>query len=142
MIRLAVRVARADAEIAAAELLALAPAGLEERDVDADTVELAIYGAPGELPQLPDLRAVVGDRLVDVSTSAVPDDWSDRWRDWHRPLESTVRRACSYRRRGAAPPSAARAAARSASFACRDIALRFLDRAIIHQTNPIYDEFV
>jgi ribosomal protein L11 methyltransferase len=87
VIRLAVRVARADAEIAAAELLTLAPGGLEERDLDDDTVELAVYGAPGELPQLPDVRAVVGERLVDVSTSEVADDWSERWREWHRPLD-------------------------------------------------------
>jgi ribosomal protein L11 methyltransferase len=87
VIRLAVRVARADAELAAAELLALSPAGLEEHDVDEETVELAIYGAPGELPLVPDLRAVVGDALVDVLTSEVPDDWTERWRDWHRPLD-------------------------------------------------------
>jgi len=61
MIRLAIRVARRDAEIALAELLALAPAGVEEVD-DGDTIEYALYGAPGELPALPDLRAAVGTR--------------------------------------------------------------------------------
>ena len=85
MIRLAVRVDRAHAEPVLAELLELAPAGLEERDVDAGTVEYAIYGAPGELPALPDLRAAAGDALVDVSTSEVPDGRD--WRDWHRPLD-------------------------------------------------------
>jgi ribosomal protein L11 methyltransferase len=87
VIRLAVRVARADAEIAAAELLVLSPGGLEERDLDDETVELAIYGAAGELPRLPDLRALVGERLVQVSTTEVPDDWAERWREWHRPLD-------------------------------------------------------
>ena len=87
MIRLAVRVARADAELAAAELMTLSPGGLEERDVDADTVELAIYGAPGEVPQVGELRAAVGGALVDVLTSEVPDDWAERWRSWHRPLD-------------------------------------------------------
>ena len=61
MIRLALRVRRADAEIVLAALLALAPAGVEERDVSDDVMEYAVYGAPGELPALPDLRAAAGD---------------------------------------------------------------------------------
>ncbi len=47
MIRLAVRVRRADAEVALAELLPLAPSGVEERDLPGDVVEYAVYGAPG-----------------------------------------------------------------------------------------------
>ncbi len=83
MIRLAIRVARDQAEQVLAELAELAPAGLEERDVDEDTVEYAIYGAPGELPPLPDLRAAAGGALVDVSTTELADDWDVRWRTWH-----------------------------------------------------------
>jgi len=83
MIRLAIRVAREQAELVLAELAELAPAGLEERDVDAGTVEYAIYGAPGELPPLPDLRAAAGGALVDVSTTELADDWDVRWRTWH-----------------------------------------------------------
>jgi ribosomal protein L11 methyltransferase len=83
VIRLAVRVARREADIVLAELSELAPAGMEERDVDDATVEYAIYGAPGELPSLPDVRAAVGGALVDVSTTELPDDWEDRWRTWH-----------------------------------------------------------
>jgi ribosomal protein L11 methyltransferase len=85
MIRLAVRVARADAEIALAELLELAPAGVEEVD-HGETVEYAVYGAPGELPALPDLRAAAGAALVDITTTEVADDWESRWRSFHRPL--------------------------------------------------------
>jgi ribosomal protein L11 methyltransferase len=85
MIRLAVRVARSQAEPVLAELLALVPAGLEERDVDDETVEYALYGAPGELPDVGDLRAVAGGALVELSTSEVGDGSS--WRDWHRPLD-------------------------------------------------------
>jgi ribosomal protein L11 methyltransferase len=85
VIRLAVRVERAHAEPVLAELLELAPGGLEERDVDAQTVEYAIYGAPGELPELPDLRAAAGAALVDVSTAEVDD--GSGWRDWHRPVD-------------------------------------------------------
>jgi ribosomal protein L11 methyltransferase len=85
MIRLAVRVARSQAEPVLAELLELVPGGLEELDVDDDTVEYALYGAPGELPDVGELRAVAGGALVDVSTSDVSDG-SD-WRDWHRPLD-------------------------------------------------------
>jgi ribosomal protein L11 methyltransferase len=83
VIRLAVRVARPQADVVLAELSELAPAGMEERDVDDATVEYAIYGAPGELPSLPDVRAAVGGALVDVSTTELPDDWEDRWRTWH-----------------------------------------------------------
>ena len=87
MIRLAIRVAREHAEPVLAELLALSPGGLEERDVDAATVEYALYGAPGELPDLHDVRAAAGGALVDVSTSEVGDGWEERWREWHRPLD-------------------------------------------------------
>jgi len=83
VIRLAIRVSRDQAELVLAELAELAPAGLEERDVDADTVEYAIYGAPGELPPLPDLKAAAGGALVDVSTTELADDWDVRWRTWH-----------------------------------------------------------
>lgn len=86
MIRLAIRVQRADAELVLAELLELAPAGVEEVDVDERTVEYVVYGAPGELPELPAVRAAAGAALVEVSTSLVADDWADRWREFHRPL--------------------------------------------------------
>ncbi len=86
MIRLAVTVRREHAEAALAELLEFV-SGLEERDVDADTVEYVLYGAAGELPALGELRATVGGALVDVSTSELPDDWSERWRSFHAPLD-------------------------------------------------------
>ena len=86
MLRLALRVRRADAELVLAELLELAPGGVEEVDVDSETVEYAVYGPPGELPELPDLRAAAGAALVDVSSSTVADDWADRWREFHKPL--------------------------------------------------------
>ncbi len=85
MIRLAVRVRREQSELVLAELLELAPGGVEEVDED-DVVEYALYGPPGELPALPDLRAAAGGALVEVSTQEVPDDWADRWREFHRPL--------------------------------------------------------
>jgi ribosomal protein L11 methyltransferase len=85
LIRLALRVSRPDAERVLAELLELVPAGVEEVDAG-DHVEYAVYGAPGELPALPDLRAAAGGALVEVSTSEVADDWADRWRAFHRPL--------------------------------------------------------
>jgi ribosomal protein L11 methyltransferase len=86
VIRLALRVPRAQAEMVLADLLELVPSGVEESDLEDGTVEYAIYGAPGELPVLPDLRAAAGDALVEVCTSEIPDDWSERWRDFHRPI--------------------------------------------------------
>lgn len=85
MIRLAVRVDRAHAEVALAELLELAPSGVEEVD-HGDSVEYAVYGPPGELPALPDLEAAVGGALVEVTTTELPDDWSERWKQFHVPL--------------------------------------------------------
>ena len=86
MIRLAVRVRREQAELVLAELLSLAPSGVEEVDAAPDVVEYAVYGAPGELPALPDVTAAVGSALVEISTSEVADDWDRRWREFHRPL--------------------------------------------------------
>ncbi|HJS96722.1 MAG TPA: 50S ribosomal protein L11 methyltransferase, partial [Solirubrobacteraceae bacterium] len=86
MVRLAVRVRREDAEIVLAELLSLAPNGVEEVDVGDDVVEYAVYGAPGELPAVASVRAVAGGALVEVLTSEVSDDWDQRWRSFHRPL--------------------------------------------------------
>jgi len=86
MIRLALRVRREDAEVALAELLSLTPAGVEEVDVSPEVVEYAVYGAPGELPALPDLRAAAGGALVEVRTTEVGDDWAQRWRAFHKPV--------------------------------------------------------
>jgi ribosomal protein L11 methyltransferase len=87
VIRLAVRVSRADAADALAELLAFSPAGVEEVDVDDGTVEYVLYGAPGELPSLPALEATVGAAMVRVATSEIDDDWASRWRSFHHPVE-------------------------------------------------------
>jgi ribosomal protein L11 methyltransferase len=94
VIRLAVRVRREDAELVLAELLELAPGGVEEAQVGSDLVEYAVYGAPGELPELPDLRAAAGGALVEIATSELSDDWSERWKRFHHPVlvEPPVRR--------------------------------------------------
>jgi ribosomal protein L11 methyltransferase len=86
VIRLAIRVQRAQAELVLADLLELAPSGVEETELGEDTIEYAVYGAPGELPALPDLRAVTGGALISISTSELPDDWSERWKSFHRPV--------------------------------------------------------
>jgi ribosomal protein L11 methyltransferase len=86
VIRLAVRVRRAQAELVLAELLELAPGGVEERQIGEDTIEYAVYGAPGELPELPDLEAAAGEALVEISTSETADDWQERWKQFHRPV--------------------------------------------------------
>ena len=86
MIRLAVRCEPEYAEAVMANLLELAPNGLEE-ERGPDWVEFAIYGPPGEVPELGELRAAAGGSLVDVTTTSVPDDWADKWTDFHRPIE-------------------------------------------------------
>jgi ribosomal protein L11 methyltransferase len=86
VIRLAIRVHREDAELVLAELLELAPSGIEEVEVGEGLVEYAVYGSPGELPALPDLRAAAGAALVEITTSELPDDWSERWKRFHRPV--------------------------------------------------------
>ncbi len=67
------------------DLVELAPGGVEEEAGDG-WVEYAIYGAPGELPALPDLEAAVADGLVEVTSKEIPDDWADRWQDFHKPV--------------------------------------------------------
>jgi ribosomal protein L11 methyltransferase len=86
VLRLAIRVRREQAELVLAELLELAPGGVEEAPAGEDVIEYAVYGAPGELPALPDLRAVAGGALVEVSTEEIADDWGERWKAFHRPL--------------------------------------------------------
>lgn len=86
MIRLALRVRRADAEIVLAELLPLAPNGVEQVD-DGEIVEYAVYGAPGEIPHVGELQAVAGEAFVEVRTTEVADDWSEQWRAFHQPID-------------------------------------------------------
>jgi ribosomal protein L11 methyltransferase len=86
VLRLAVRVRREQAELVLAELLELAPSGVEEVSIGDELIEYAVYGAPGELPALPDLTAAAGGALVDISTEEIADDWSERWRSFHQPL--------------------------------------------------------
>lgn len=85
MIRLAVRCRAELAEPVLAELLELAPGGVEEERGEG-WVEYAIYGPPGEVPAVPELRAAAGEGLVEISATEIPDDWADRWRDFHEPV--------------------------------------------------------
>ncbi len=85
MIRLAVRCSPDQAELVLAELTVLAPNGVEE-ERGPGYVEYAIYGGEGELPELGEIDAAVGAGRVEVSATEVPDDWADRWRDFHKPL--------------------------------------------------------
>lgn len=86
MIRLAVRVPREQSELVLAELLELAPSGIEERDVEGGLVEYAVYGAAGELPDLGGTAAHVAGIPIEVFTEEIADDWHERWRDFHKPV--------------------------------------------------------
>jgi ribosomal protein L11 methyltransferase len=85
LIRLAVRCVPELAEQVLAELTVLAPNGVEE-ERGAGYVEYAIYGGEGELPELGEIEAAAGDGLVELVSTRVPDDWADRWQDFHKPL--------------------------------------------------------
>lgn len=85
MIRLAVRCRPELAERVLAELTVLAPNGVEEEH-GPGYVEYAIYGGEGELPELGEIEVAAGDGLVELVSTVVPDDWADRWQDFHKPL--------------------------------------------------------
>ena len=85
MIRLAVRAPLESAELVLAALLELSPSGVEQVDGEGE-VEFAVYGAPGELPELPEGEAEVGGARVRVSGTEVPDDWAERWKRFHVPV--------------------------------------------------------
>jgi ribosomal protein L11 methyltransferase len=68
-----------------AALLELTPSGVEQVDGDG-WVEYALYGAPGELPWLPEGEAEVAGTRVEVHGEEVPDDWAERWKRFHVPL--------------------------------------------------------
>ena len=85
MIRLAVRCRPDQAELVLAELTVLAPNGVEE-ERGPGYVEYAIYGGEGELPELGEIDATLGEGRVEVTATEIPDDWADRWRDFHKPL--------------------------------------------------------
>jgi ribosomal protein L11 methyltransferase len=85
LIRLAVRCVPELAEQVLAELTVLAPNGVEE-ERGRDYVEYAIYGGEGELPELGEIEAAAGGGLVELVATQVPDDWADRWQDFHKPL--------------------------------------------------------
>jgi ribosomal protein L11 methyltransferase len=73
------------AEPVLAALLELTPEGIEQVDGDG-WVEYALYGAPGELPSLPEGVAEVAGTRVEVRGEEVPEDWAERWKRFHVPL--------------------------------------------------------
>lgn len=68
-----------------AALLDIAPSGVEQVD-GRGFVEYAVYGAPGELPELPYGSAEVGGVPVEVRGDEVPGDWAERWQRFHGPV--------------------------------------------------------
>jgi ribosomal protein L11 methyltransferase len=68
-----------------AALLELAPSGVEQVDGDG-YIEYAVYGAPGELPAMPEGEADVGGVRVHVSGEEVAADWGERWKRFHEPV--------------------------------------------------------
>ena len=75
------RVPSADAEIARARMLELAPAGFEEVDAGGE-LELAVFG--DELTEGLVRAAFDGP----VSSTPIEPGWEDRWRAFHRPVRA------------------------------------------------------
>jgi ribosomal protein L11 methyltransferase len=89
LIRLALRCRAEEAEAVLAELLEIAPSGVEEVAEPggvAGLVEYAVYGAPGELPDVGLFEARAGGALIEVITTEVPDDWDERWKRFYFPV--------------------------------------------------------
>ncbi len=81
MLRISFSVPTADAEIARARLLALAPTGFEERELG-DMTELAVYAEEVDAHML---RSALSDP---VSVERVESGWETRWREFHRPVRA------------------------------------------------------
>jgi|tagenome__1003787_1003787.scaffolds.fasta_scaffold20863301_2 ribosomal protein L11 methyltransferase len=87
LVRLGIRVRRDRAEEALAALLPLLGAGAEETEPGDAEVEYAVYATSAELPSPEEVRALVGDALVALHRSEVPDGWERRWHEHLRPVE-------------------------------------------------------
>jgi ribosomal protein L11 methyltransferase len=89
VIRLALRCRAEQAGAVLAELLEVAPSGVEEVSAPGGReglVEYAVYGAAGELPDIGAFEAHAGEALVEVETEEVPDDWDERWKRFYFPV--------------------------------------------------------
>jgi ribosomal protein L11 methyltransferase len=71
--------------VALAQLLPLLPSGAEERSLG-DAVEYSLYAPAGELPRREQIRALVGDALVDLVAEPVPEGWERRWHEFLKPV--------------------------------------------------------
>jgi ribosomal protein L11 methyltransferase len=85
VIALHVRAAREHADAVLGLLLETVD-GVEERDLG-EEVEYVLYGGPGELPDLPEGEARLGEIAVHVRAEQFPDDWNERWKAFHKPAE-------------------------------------------------------
>ena len=81
---------RADAELALAELLALAPSGVEEVGAAGDVVEYAVYGAARRAARAARPAGRRGRRAGRGATTEVADDWDERWRAFHQPIDASA----------------------------------------------------
>jgi len=68
-----------------AALTDVAPQGFEQVDGEG-FVEFGLYGAPGELPAVPEGEAEVAGMRVLVRSEEVTPDWRELWKRFHRPV--------------------------------------------------------
>ena len=94
---------REQAELVLAELLELAPAGVEEVRARARHGRVRrLRRRRASCRRCPTCDAVAGDALVEVSTSEIADDWDERWKRFHRPVLIEAPRRAPARRRARA----------------------------------------
>ena len=90
MIRLAVRCRAERAEAVLAELLELAPSGVEQVDAPGRARGRrrvrGLRRARASCPTLGALEAVAGAGCVEVRADEVPDDWAERWKRFYFPV--------------------------------------------------------
>jgi ribosomal protein L11 methyltransferase len=87
LVRLGIRVRREQAELALAALLPVLQHGAEETEPDRGVVEYALYAPREELPSEETIRSLVGDALVGLALTDVPEGWERRWHEHLKPVE-------------------------------------------------------
>ncbi len=87
LVEVRVRVAAADAERAELAVGEFSPGGFGMEDLEDGGVEFAVYLPTGDESRLTSWLAGEGIRLAgDARVVLVPEDWAERWKEFHQPV--------------------------------------------------------